>query len=127
MDGPDPVATAREQKTPKLAAFRRLHVVLVAIHLREIRYYQQENPGQCDRMVRLFFNIWSFATRKFSPILSQNCQSMLRILPNKICQRLVNFCQSGEISPNFGHTNPHTNLGQQNCRRRWTHQAMFLY
>ena len=38
--------------------------------------------------------------------MSQNCQSRLSILPvrnkpPKICQRLVNFCQSGQISPNL--------------------------
>ena len=62
--------------------------------------------GQCDQMVRLFFNIWSFATKKFSPIMSQIGQSMLSILPNMkkpsiICQILVNFCQSGKILPNL--------------------------
>ena len=41
-------------------------------------------PGcQCDQMVRLYFNIWTFATMKTSPIMSQICQSRLNILPNK--------------------------------------------
>ena len=64
------------------------------------------NSSQCDQMVRLFLNIWPFATLKISPTMSQICQSRLSILPNKnklsnFCQRLVNFCQSGKISPNL--------------------------
>ena len=38
---------------------------------------------QCDKMVKLFFNIWPFETMKISPIMSQIWQSMLSILPNK--------------------------------------------
>ena len=51
-------------------------------------------------MVRLFFNIWPFATKKIIPNMSQICQTRLSILP-KICLRLVNFCRSSEISPNL--------------------------
>ena len=39
--------------------------------------------AQCDQVVRLFFNIWPFAEMKNSPIMSQTCQSIIRILPNK--------------------------------------------
>ena len=38
---------------------------------------------RCDQMVRLFFKIWPFTAMKISPIISQICQSMLSILPNK--------------------------------------------
>ena len=38
---------------------------------------------QFDQMVRLFFKIWPFATKKTSPIMSQICQSRVSILPNK--------------------------------------------
>ena len=62
--------------------------------------------GQCDKMVRLFFSIWLFATMQISPLMSQICQSRLSICQkrnklSKNCQRLVNFCQSGKISPNL--------------------------
>ena len=62
---------------------------------------------QCDQMVRLFFKIWPLATIKISPIMYQIFQSRLKRLcqiQNKlseICQRIVKFCQSGEISPNL--------------------------
>ena len=66
---------------------------------------QDLNLEQCGQMVRLLLNIWPFATMKIGPILSQICLSRFSILPNneksKICQRLVIFCQSGEISPNL--------------------------
>ena len=61
---------------------------------------------QRDQMVRLFFNIWPFATLKISPkchkfaeVGSVFCQIGNKL--SKICQRLVNFCQSGKISPNL--------------------------
>ena len=38
---------------------------------------------QYDKMVRLFLNIWPFATMKISPIMSQICQTILSNLPNK--------------------------------------------
>ena len=46
---------------------------------------------------------------KISPIMSQNCQSRLRILQlwnklSKIYQRLVNFCQKWQIFAKSGHT-----------------------
>ena len=55
--------------------------------------------GTCDQMVKLFFNIWLFATTKTNPVMKQICQ--IRNKPSKNCQRLVKFCQSGEISPNL--------------------------
>ena len=61
---------------------------------------------QCDQMVRLFLNIWPFATMKtrqrcykFAKVGSAFCQ--IRNELSKVCQRLVNFCQSGENSPNL--------------------------
>ena len=33
---------------------------------------------QCDQMVRLFFNIWPFATMKICPLMSQICQSFAK-------------------------------------------------
>ena len=47
--------------------------------MEEIVLYQ----GQCDQMVRLFFHNWPSAAMKISPIMSQICQSVLIILPNK--------------------------------------------
>ena len=66
----------------------------------------KKHRSQCDQMIRLFFNIWLFATTKICPIMSQVCQSSLSILPNKK-QTLKNMpktsklFQSGEISPNL--------------------------
>ena len=71
------------------------------------RRNKQERDHQCYQMVKLCFNIGPFATTKISPIMSQFCQSRFAILTNfknklsKFCQILVNFCQSGEISPNL--------------------------
>ena len=45
--------------------------------------------GQCDQMVGFFFNIWPFTTM----------QNNVINLP--ICQRLLHFCESGEISLNL--------------------------
>ena len=39
--------------------------------------------SQYDQMVRLFLNIWTFATMKTSPITLQICQSRLSISPKK--------------------------------------------
>ena len=39
------------------------------------------SADQCDQMVRLFFNIWTFAIMKISQIISQIWQSQLSILP----------------------------------------------
>ena len=39
-------------------------------------------PARCDQMVGLFLDIWPFTIVKTSPIMSQICQSQLRILPN---------------------------------------------
>ena len=48
------------------------------LHLDDVR----DGGGQCDQMVRLFFDIWPFGTMKVSPTLSQFFQSSLSILPN---------------------------------------------
>ena len=55
----------------------------------------REEPWQWDQMVRLFFNVWPFATLKISPIMSQICQSRLSILPNKklIVKNLPKICK----------------------------------
>ena len=37
---------------------------------------------QCDQMIRLFFNIWPFATTKISQEMIQICQSRFSILSN---------------------------------------------
>ena len=42
---------------------------------KKVEYELKEHWKQCDQMVRLFFNIWQFATLKISPIMSQICQS----------------------------------------------------
>ena len=62
--------------------------------------------NQCDQVVRLFFNIVSSGTLKICPAMSQFCQNRLSIceIRNKLTkfwQKLVNFRQSGEISPNL--------------------------
>ena len=49
----------------------------------ETWYDKRQSHIQCDQIVRLFFNICQFAAMKISPIMSQICQSMLSILPNK--------------------------------------------
>ena len=53
-----------------------------------------------------FFNIWPFSAMKIRPIKSQIAKEgaafcQIRNNPFKNCQRLVNFCQSGKISPNL--------------------------
>ena len=53
------------------------------LNILEIDSFEGGGGKQCDQMVRLFFNIWPFATMKISPIMSQICQSKLSILPNK--------------------------------------------
>ena len=50
---------------------------------RSLEFINSMVNNQCDQMVRLFFNIWPFATMKISPIRSQFCQSRHSILPNK--------------------------------------------
>ena len=54
---------------------------------------------QCDQIVRLFFNIWPFASMKISPIMSQICPK--RKKQSKICQIPEFFCQSGDILSNL--------------------------
>ena len=55
---------------------------------------------------RVFFNIWPFPSRKICSIaykiakIGHKCCQILN-LPSKNCQRLLRFCQSGEISPNL--------------------------
>ena len=58
-------------------------------------------------MVRLFYNIWPFATIKISPIMAQFCQNRLSILANrkytvknlprtsKLLPKWQNFAKSG--------------------------------
>ena len=62
--------------------------------------------GRCDQMVRIFFNIWPFATMKIRPIMSQISQSMRSILP-KTSAKMAKFCQ-------IGHTGLGARLMQQN-------------
>ena len=70
-------------------------------------YDPSSSYSQCNLMVRLYFNIWPFATLKASPIMSQICQSRPSILPNKkwtvknLLTTCNSFCQSGKISPNL--------------------------
>ena len=62
---------------------------------------------QYDQMSTLFFNIWSFPSMKFCPtannkiakVGSKFCQILN--IPSKDCQRLIRFCQCGEISLNL--------------------------
>ena len=60
-------------------------------------------------MVRLFFKIWPFIALKINPIISQICQSMLSILPNRkwTVKNLPNICKLLPKWCNFtksGHT-----------------------
>ena len=76
------------------------------LNILEIDSFEGGGGKQCDQMVRLFFNIWPFATMKISPIMSQICQSKLSILPNKEwavknLPKTCKSCQSGENSPNL--------------------------
>ena len=62
---------------------------------------------QCDQMAKLFLSTFChFTTYKICPISRKNCKSRFKILPitkRKLenCQRLLNFCQSGESSPDL--------------------------
>ena len=63
-------------------------------------------PHSVTRWLDYFFNIWTFTSMKVSGKGYNVCQSRLHILPNfnnpsLIAQRLLNCCQSGEISPNL--------------------------
>ena len=77
---------------------------------------------QCDQMVRLFCNIGPLATMKISPIMSQICQSMFSILPNKketvkILPNTSKLLPKWRIFPKSGHTDsPRSTL---NARRHW--------
>ena len=66
---------------------------------------------QCDQMVRLVFNICPFATRKFSPIMSQVCSAFLPMyeinLPNfakdiYFLPKWRNFAKSGHTDRQWG-------------------------
>ena len=61
---------------------------------------------QCDQMVSLFFNIWSFAEMKITPIchkFAKVCSAFYQIRNrlSKVWQIFVNFCQNGEMPPNL--------------------------
>ena len=45
--------------------------------------------SQCEQMAKLIFNFWPFATMKFSPMMSQICQSRLSIC--QIRNKLLNL------------------------------------
>ena len=69
-----------------------------------IEYKSDRN--QCDQMDRLFFNFWWFTTMKachfdemFAKVGLKFCQILNK--PSKDSQKVLNFCQSGEISPNL--------------------------
>ena len=60
---------------------------------------------QSNQMAILLFNLWTFSTVTIYQV-AYKCQSRYKILPNskkihKKAQRLLKFCQSGEISPNM--------------------------
>ena len=64
-------------------------------------------------MVRLFIKIWPFAAMKISRIMSQICQSMLSVLPNKkkTVKNLQNTCKLLRMWRNFaksGHNEEQT-------------------
>ena len=70
---------------------------------------------QCDQIVRLFLNIWPFATITISLIMSQICQSRLSILPNKklTVKYFLETCKLLQKWRNFassGHTDQRWNL-----------------
>ena len=54
------------------------------------------------RWLDYFISFFHFQQWKVAELVSKFCQ-MLNI-PSKFCPRLSIFCQSGEISPNLGHT-----------------------
>ena len=82
--------------------------------------------GTCDQMVKLFFNIWLFATTKTNPVMKQICQ--IRNKPSKNCQRLVKFCQSGEISPNLVTLDNDPMFSSLCwCRSFWHHDSNFVF
>ena len=70
-----------------------------------LKIYSLENlTTSVTRWLDIFFNIWTFATMNIGPIMSQIIGSAICQIRNKlskICQILVNFWQSGEISPNL--------------------------
>ena len=37
---------------------------------------------QCDQMVRFFYKIWPFLTKKICPVAYKICQRRLKIVPN---------------------------------------------
>ena len=58
-------------------------VIYLSSLSRLLKRFQEKSGDQYDQMVKLFFNIWPFATIRNSPIMSQICQSRLRSLPIK--------------------------------------------
>ena len=54
--------------------------------------------SQCDKMVKLCFNICPFATMKISPELKKICQSKFTILPNKK-YTMKNLSKTNKILP----------------------------
>ena len=73
--------------------------------------HTNETPRQCDRMAKLFLNIWPFTTLKICPKAWQICQSAFKLLPNlKInLKRTAKYFQSFAKSRSFakcGHTEP---------------------
>ena len=60
--------------------------------------------NQCDRMARLFFNVWPFTSLKICPMQYKICQRRSKIFPNSK-QTLKNwaFCQSGEFRQIWSH------------------------
>ena len=69
-----------------------------------IEYKSDRNQG--DQMDRLFFNFWWFTTMKachfdemFAKVGWKFCQILNK--PSKDSQKVLNLCQSGEISPNL--------------------------
>ena len=104
-------------------------------------------PAQCNQIVRLFFNIWPFATMKTSPIMSQICQSRLSILPNrkwtvknlpKICKVLPiwwKFAKSGHTARRPVSVLLHLYFSQDtnrfpvliHCPKIWAKLGLFLF
>ena len=77
-------------KSSKILMFKKriywrslLHFFCQYFSLPEWELIPMVRGRQCDQKVRLFFNIWPFATIKIIAIMSQNSQSRLSILPNK--------------------------------------------
>ena len=96
--------------TISLCLIRTSGSYLPTFAVRDVDLHLHFNEDQCGQMVRLFVNIWSLATMKMRPIMSQICQSKHSILRNK--KYIKNLPKTCEILPkwrNFaksGHTGP---------------------